>query len=770
MSTDNVSVSQSTSSRSLFTAADPSDEESAAVFRPGIDLVAAARRNVTFLRNVADSDWLHHSPTLLESIRRYEKLWMPLISDLTVNTAPPPVLVPPFDIEWVWFCHSLDPIHYREYCLSRFSKIIGKPAIFDRENEDYAFSRCSQIWSSRYPNEPFDNESDPEIQDPDAADLQKDLIALVLKKRILVSLFLEAYMSETLYLMAARRRYNKLLSLLISSSDMCSCLVPTVDILLIWITHMSYPTVYAADTKHMEDALVKVVGPWEKVGEEDVEESKKLWQSTFDQPYEKAGANIPSDFGDSDQVKLLPVYWVASDSEDVNTKYKSMHPRFLLEVCVHVRILQEMEVTQTEKIHDFLRLSVLKCHRELKHDIPFSVFSRNTWQKAWHLYCEFGTKGIKLDLKHPGSLCFKGTGLLESASFQWNSLLRAPSLALTGELDQRVKSFTSITPPVQAPYLLKCVPDCVTDDSGAMISDLILRMNQYRPQEGRWLSRTVLDHTGRECFVIRIRIGGGFWRRGGEAPKIVNWEDRIIEVREGSWSYVADSVGKAPEKVVGQATPKEESLQERRASWSFSNGDELTIQWDSTATFSSLSFSLNNQNSSKSSPKLLMGRRMQYETAKEAQEHNREEEHFVTLVRYTDENPTGKATALINWKLQVVEILPEEDAVFVLLLCLAIVRSISEIKREDVGNLLVRKRLKETKPGSKDWGSIMLHPSTSLSFAPSVSGSPHLKPWYWGGNANVVFAREVDRAVKQPVLPFSLVEGGDKLYKKGIIS
>lgn len=64
---------------------------------------------------------------------------------------------------------------------------------------------------------------------------------------------------------------------------------------------------------------------------------------------------------------------------------------------------------------------------------------------------------------------------------------------------------TSITPPVQAPYLLKCVPDRVTDDGGAMISDVILRMRNYRPQEGRWLTRTVLDHSGRECFVIRMR-------------------------------------------------------------------------------------------------------------------------------------------------------------------------------------------------------------------------------------------------------------------------
>lgn len=42
------------------------------------------------------------------------------------------------------------------------------------------------------------------------------------------------------------------------------------------------------------------------------------------------------------------------------------------------------------------------------------------------------------------------------------------------------------------------------------------------------------------------RVGGGFWRRGAEIPCGVNWEERIIEIREGSWSYVAGSIGKAP--------------------------------------------------------------------------------------------------------------------------------------------------------------------------------------------------------------------------------
>ncbi len=170
-----------------------------------------------------------------------------------------------------------------------------------------------------------------------------------------------------------------------------------------------------------------------------------------------------------------------------------------------VRLSSRMKPTQHNVTSEFLRFGMSRCYRELKLDKSMSNFRYDSWQKAWHLYCEFGTKGIILELRHHGGKCFKGSSLQETVTFSWNDFLRASSLTLEREVAQQVRIVASITPPVQAPYLLKCVPDRVTDDSGSMISDVILRMNRYRPQEGRWLSRTVLDHAGRECFVIRIR-------------------------------------------------------------------------------------------------------------------------------------------------------------------------------------------------------------------------------------------------------------------------
>ena len=49
-----------------------------------------------------------------------------------------------------------------------------------------------------------------------------------------------------------------------------------------------------------------------------------------------------------------------------------------------------------------------------------------------------------------------------------------------------------------------------------------------------------------QVFDKNGRVAGGFWRRGGETPSAVKREDRIIEIREGSWSYLAGTIGRLP--------------------------------------------------------------------------------------------------------------------------------------------------------------------------------------------------------------------------------
>lgn len=130
---------------------------------------------------------------------------------------------------------------YRKYCETRFSKLIGKPAIFDEENEEYALMRCEDLWMRRYPNESFENEVDNSsnnLQDSPCAEKYKDLFSEVEKHRDVYSKFSCPYMNEILYLIAARQRYKGFLYVLQRFVHcLSSLLVPSLDILLIWVTH-----------------------------------------------------------------------------------------------------------------------------------------------------------------------------------------------------------------------------------------------------------------------------------------------------------------------------------------------------------------------------------------------------------------------------------------------------------------------------------------------------------------------------------------------------
>ncbi|KAG4965937.1 hypothetical protein JHK82_040133 [Glycine max] len=240
---------------------------------------------------------LHHTPIMVEAMRRYHDFWMSLIADLMLPNSSPPTIFPPLDIHWVWFCHTLNLVSYREYCETRFSKLIGKAGNFDEENREYALMWCREIWSSRYPLESFETRR-------------------VRIRRIWI------LWSEVVYLIVARQRYKAFLFMLLRfARDFSSRLVPTSDILLMWLTHQSYPTVYCEDLKALaiEGDLEKVATLSEKVKEKEFEETKKLWDRVFNQPYEIDGGEVPLMLEDVISIKS-PIYWEDSGT-DVNTKY-----------------------------------------------------------------------------------------------------------------------------------------------------------------------------------------------------------------------------------------------------------------------------------------------------------------------------------------------------------------------------------------------------------------------------------------------------------------
>lgn len=720
-----------------------------------VDLVAAARKQLRFLKVVGNLPGLHHGPLVLQAIRRYKQLWMPLAAELGQSQT----LLPPLDVQWVWHCHCLNPDAYHRYCVSRFAKMIDKPLILESKSEADALYICKKIWSERFPSEPFDLRvkpwpgSDSGVVYPvnicsesKAKDNDFDLVAAISTQSALYQQqFFQPFMWENAFLVAAKERYKCFLHLVNKYNEIFKACVPTFDIILLWTAHQNSPVAYQRDVEWVDgvfDGAAIARGP-NNMSEEDLHETARLWEITYGKPYEKAGATFDSILSTPLPIsKALgglnnpkPMHWEYQEI-DVNRKHETLEARHVMEVCILIKGISNSHKEEEFK-NLFLRLQALDSYKRLRSDKPLVKLSTGTrWQKPWTLQCELSTRGLVLELRYSmGTSCISPLGRsrrLDKVVFLWNEILQAPSLTIDKTITAKsnilplnsstdhhpqIRIIASITPPIQAPYLLKCVPDRVTDDSGAMLSDFVLRMNKNRPQEGRWISRTVLNHAGKECFVVRIRVARGMWRRSGDRPVGVDWNERVIQICEGTWNYVSGSIGIAPAKVVGTATPIADDLEHHKMTWSLSIGEIFTIQmpiqqiqWERH-----LEFTLKNTPKGKSA-RLLNGRKLQYQVTGAKPE---EEEGFVTLVRYSAQCPQGKATALFNWKVSAMEFLPEEDAVLILLLCNATVRTVADFGGDNLGNFFTRRRMKEAKPRSRDWGSVVIQNSpwmTDLTF------------------------------------------------------
>jgi len=63
-------------------------------------------------------------------------------------------LVPPFDCEWVWHCHRLNPLHYAKDCERLHGKVLVTNAVPPAERNS-ALDVTAKLCEDAYPNEPF---------------------------------------------------------------------------------------------------------------------------------------------------------------------------------------------------------------------------------------------------------------------------------------------------------------------------------------------------------------------------------------------------------------------------------------------------------------------------------------------------------------------------------------------------------------------------------------------------------------------------------------
>ena len=260
-----------------------------------VDLIEGSRRQVALLQEVNKHPSLYSGPVLKNAVRRYEKLWLPLVA-----ANPKKDLIPPIDIHWVWHVHLLAPFFYEKDCI----RVVG--AVVDHQltplsSHNAALERAQNAWWTAYKDEPFEVAlDDPEklVETDFVSDFKYNLEHAVSRQKMFYyQVSLPHYINQT-FLCEAVKRYKKFLFL--KQSNPTIFLVPCYDFDLVWHSHQLHPLAYKRDTTAV---LGRMLNHDDSVTDRSAESklmtsdmtTRELWKSTFDEDFMLCGAMYRGD-------------------------------------------------------------------------------------------------------------------------------------------------------------------------------------------------------------------------------------------------------------------------------------------------------------------------------------------------------------------------------------------------------------------------------------------------------------------------------------------
>ncbi|KAI4339778.1 hypothetical protein MLD38_024683 [Melastoma candidum] len=267
------------------------------------DLVVAARQQLQFLFIVDQEGCLYDGPALDRAINRYNLCWLPLLarhSDSPLLEGP---LIVPLDCEWIWHCHRLSPVRYKDDCETLYGKILDVAKV-QSITQGSSSGKTEEIWNKMYPNEPYKLYLDGDIVQRSAAKpvgdpgcTNYDLAAAVKRQSSFFYQVSRSSMKDQCFLKEAMARYKAFLYLVRKNKSGGTSFfsVPTYDIDLMWHCHMLRPVSYCKDTTeilgevldHDDTDSDRKKGRKLDVGFTKTTES---WEETYGRPYWKAGA------------------------------------------------------------------------------------------------------------------------------------------------------------------------------------------------------------------------------------------------------------------------------------------------------------------------------------------------------------------------------------------------------------------------------------------------------------------------------------------------
>ncbi|KAK7385425.1 hypothetical protein VNO78_31143 [Psophocarpus tetragonolobus] len=606
------------------------------------DLVASAKQQLLFLAEVDRNRCLYDGPVLHKANYRYKYCWLPLLANHAESPVAEDPLVVPLDCEWIWHCHRLNPVQYKNDCVKLYGRILDNLNVVS-STQGTSKEETEKLWKTMYPSEPYELDmNNDSMQDFTENFLEAkenttnyDLISAVKRQTTFFYQVSRPYWNEDTFLEGAVARYKGFLHLIKRNRErhINRFCVPTYDIDLIWHSHQLHPVSYCND-------LVEIIGKVLEHDDTDFDRTKgkKLdvgfsetttqWEETFGSRYRKAGAmyrgSPPSPLS-VDKYKTDAIPNSSAPSNKKNQNLIQLPQKMLVQVMLEVVDVRNLPSGHKGKL-------VVSFYKK-QEDVLFNtkkqlrISSESLEKQVAVFQCE--SKGdLILELISRPSFNFRGVRpakVLGKTSINLEDLKNVASklplekwLDLTSVVNWSkpisIRIGLSLTPPVTASYELHFVSVHPLKES--YFSFLLPRKFQ---QIKCWTK--VMDEAG----------------------------DEIISIQTGNLSpeKTKNNINK---EVIGKTASGETHLAELKGTmWSMMNSDWM-LQVKKTSNEDKCLFELTGTR------KVIIfpGRKLEFQTR-----YNEEGNRFMTAVEFSRTYPYGKAVALMDLTNGFLEIMEE---------------------------------------------------------------------------------------------------------------
>ncbi|EXC03907.1 hypothetical protein L484_016112 [Morus notabilis] len=585
-----------------------------------VDLVAAAKRQLKFLAAVDRNRNLYEGPVLDRAIYRYNACWLPLLAKHTETPVCEGPLVVPLDCEWIWHCHRLNPVRYKSDCEELYGKILDNSNVVS-SLEDTCKKETEEIWKSLYPEEPYTLDFNRALSE-DAAEktcvLEKctkyDLVSAVKRQSPFSYQVSRPHMSNDCFLKGAVARYKGYLHLIRRNKEksLNRFCVPTYDIDLIWHTHQLHPVSYCKD-------LRKLVGKILEHDDTDSNRTKgmkldngfsgttKQWEETFGTRYWRAGAmyrgSTPTPITNTPFSSNMIKKEIAASNE-----YQKMIE--LPEAKSVEVVLEFVEVRNLPEEHKGnLFVSFSKTQPDVLFDAPrrLTILSESKEKQVASFECEpTGELLFELVSHSPStSPLTRASKTLGTTALSLQDLLvPVPNLSVEKWLDLVPSSENVNLKPIR----LRVAISCTIPVPRQRVLHMVRAKNRM----------DVIDETGAKLIHLRLRNSEKAKARESHGLK----KEVIGTMKSGETRTLTETVG---------------------TGWSLMNS-----HWSLHPSKNSGGENHICELVGHKMVKFYPGRKLDYEP--EGCEKHRNEQHVVTAVEFSAEDPYGKAVALLNLK------------------------------------------------------------------------------------------------------------------------